>query len=208
MQLFYSKTSPYVRKVRMVALERGLADRLDLVEVNVWGPGSPVPAHNPLNKIPTLITDDGLALFDSPVIAEYLDTLASDSGLPGAPLFPAAGPARWRALRLQAVADGICDASVLRRKENERPAARQSADWAARQATAMGQGLDFLEQEAAAGALEGPLTIGTLSALIAAAYVDLRWDADGWRRTRPHLAAWFAAASDRDSFHQTRPPTA
>ena len=109
MKLRYSQASPYVRKVLMVAHEVGLADRIELSPTNVWAPDSPIVRDNPLAKIPTLLTEDGLVLFDSPVIAEYLDSLHE-----GRRLFPAAGRARWVALRQQAVGDGICDAAVLR----------------------------------------------------------------------------------------------
>ncbi|MEE3626832.1 glutathione S-transferase N-terminal domain-containing protein [Nitrospirillum sp. BR 11752] len=199
MKLFYSQTSPFVRKALMVAHERGLASRIDLSPTDVWSPETVVPTLNPLGKIPTLVTDDGLTLFDSPVIAEYLDSL----GTVGQPLFPAAGPARWLALRQQAIADGICDAAILRRMEGLRPENLRSASWTERQRQAMIRAVDLLEAEV--DQLQG-LTIGTLSVLIALAYLDLRWDCDHWRERAPKLATWFAQASDRESFRLTVPP--
>ncbi|TWB45237.1 glutathione S-transferase N-terminal domain-containing protein [Nitrospirillum pindoramense] len=199
MKLFYSQTSPFVRKALMVAHERGLASRIDLSPTDVWSPETVVPTLNPLGKIPTLVTDDGLTLFDSPVIAEYLDSL----GTVGQPLFPAAGPARWLALRQQAIADGMCDAAILRRMEGLRPENLRSASWTERQRQAMTRAVDLLEAEV--DQLQG-LTIGTLSVVIALAYLDLRWDCDHWRDRAPQLAIWFTQASDRESFRLTVPP--
>ena len=109
MKLRYSATSPYVRKVMMVIHERGLSDRVELEKTDAWSPETDLPSNNPLGKVPALVLGDGPALFDSPVIVEYLDTLAG----PDASLFPATGPDRWTALRFQALADGICDAAIL-----------------------------------------------------------------------------------------------
>ncbi|MBB6249806.1 glutathione S-transferase N-terminal domain-containing protein [Nitrospirillum iridis] len=199
MKLFYSQTSPFVRKVLMVAHERGLVSRIELSPTDVWSPETVVPTLNPLGKIPTLVTDDGMALFDSPIIAEYLDSL----GTLGQPLFPTTGADRWRALRQQAIADGICDAAILRRMEGLRPENLRSSSWIERQRQAMARAVDLLEAEA--DQLRG-LTIGTLSVVMALAYLDFRWEGDHWREGRPRLAAWFAQASDRDSVRLTQPP--
>ena len=111
MRLWFNPASPFARKVRIVARETGLAESIEEISIMV----SPIKPHaelareNPLVKIPALSTNDG-TLYDSPVICEYLDGLHR-----GTPLFPRAGPERWRALRLQALGDGILDASVLMR---------------------------------------------------------------------------------------------
>lgn len=202
MKLRYSQTSPYVRKVMMVAHETGLAGRIELVPTDVWAPDSPIVRDNPLSKIPTLVTDDGLVLFDSPVIAEYLDSLQD-----GRRLFPAAGPARWVALRQQALGDGICDACVLRRLEGLRPESLRSADWDRRQAMAVARALDKLEEEVATLPPPDAPTIGSLAILAALAYLDFRFSAESWRRGRSALAHWFEQASARESFRLTLPPT-
>ena len=109
MKLFFNMASPFVRKVRVFARETGLDGKIEEVVTMV----SPVQENaglaqaNPLKKIPALVLDDGSAVFDSPVICEYLDSLHS-----GRKLFPAAGPARWTALKLQATGDGILDEVV------------------------------------------------------------------------------------------------
>jgi len=200
MKLRYSQTSPFVRKVLMVAHETGLAGRIEIVPTDVWEVDAPVTRENPLGKIPTLITDDGLALFDSPVICEYLDSLHG-----GRRLFPAEGPARWTALRQQALADGVCDAAVLRRVETLRPESLRSADWMERQRRVMERGVDLLEREA--DQLEGEATIGTLSVACMLDYLDFRWKSDGWRQGRPRLAGWFERMRERESFRLTLPPT-
>ncbi|HYI68362.1 MAG TPA: glutathione S-transferase N-terminal domain-containing protein, partial [Skermanella sp.] len=126
MKLRYSATSPYVRKVMMVIHERGLSDKVELEKTDAWSPTTDLPQDNPLGKVPALALPDGTSLFDSPVIVEYLDSLESG---PGNGLYPEAGPDRWTALRFQALADGICDAAILRRLEGNRPEQLRSTDW-------------------------------------------------------------------------------
>jgi glutathione S-transferase len=194
MRLLASHTSPFGRKVLLAAHELGLADKLEFV---VTEPNSePLVRENPLGKVPALVLEDGTALIDSRVICEYLDALAG-----GQRLFPAAGPARWLALRQQAVADGMCDATVLCMQESRRPANLQSSDWVTKQTKKVRQALAELEKQPPAGAT----TIGTLAVLVALGYLDFRLANENWRAGHPRLAAWFAKASDRDDFRQTSP---
>lgn len=197
MKLRYSPTSPYVRKVMIVAKETGLDGKIEIVETKL-GPDSDILQQNPLGKVPTLIADDGQILFDSPVICEFLDSQSN-----GAKLFPPAGPARWKTLALQALGDGLLDASVARRVESMRPAASQSADWIAKQAGVMGRSLDLLEKKAAE--LDGPLTIGQVTVGCALGYLDFRFADDKWGKTRPKLAAWWEKFSQRPSVTATAP---
>ncbi|MBP2301356.1 glutathione S-transferase N-terminal domain-containing protein [Azospirillum picis] len=199
MKLRWSATSPYVRKVMMVVIERGLADLVERVPTDPWSADTDLPEDNPLGKVPALTLETGTTLFDSPVIVEYLDSLGDRP-----PLLPPAGPARWAALRLQAVADGICDAAILRRLEAQRPDGEKSATWMERQRRAVARALDLLESEAPS--LDGDLTIGTLSVLVALGYLDFRFGHEDWRAGRPALAAWHEAAADRDSVRATAPP--
>jgi glutathione S-transferase len=193
-RLYTSKTTPFGRKVLMVAHEIGLADRLRL-EIVADTASEELARVNPLNKIPALALDDGSTLFDSRVICEYLDSLH------GARLHPAEGPERWRALRLQALADGICEAAVSRLLEGRRPPALQWADWVAKQRRKVTQGLDALERET----LPHTPDIGALALLVALGYLDFRFGEDAWRQGRPRLAAWFTTCSDRPSFRATAP---
>lgn len=201
MKLRWSPTSPYVRKVMMVVIECGLEQAIEKQTTNAWAPDTDLPADNPLGKVPALVLEDGTALFDSPVIAEYLDTLHD-----GPRLFPATGPARWAALRQQALADGVCDAAILRRLEAQRPDGEKSPAWMERQRRAVARSLDVLEAEAA-GLGDAP-TIGTLSVLAALGYLDFRFGHEDWREGRPALSRWFEAMSARDSFRRTAPPPA
>jgi glutathione S-transferase len=199
MKLLATNTSPYSRKVLMLAHERGLMEMLAFVPTEL---ASESLAHeNPLNKVPALVLDDGTSLFDSPVICEYLD-----SGGEGPRLFPPVGPARWQALREQALADGICDAAVLRMQEGRRPAEMRWDQWVARQIRKIEQGLDEFERLRQINPAPGAaLTIGDLALLSALGYLDLRFPEDDWRSKRPRLSAWFDRFSDRDSFRATRP---
>ncbi|OYQ34940.1 glutathione S-transferase [Niveispirillum lacus] len=201
MKLRYSQTSPFVRKVLMAAHEVGVANRIELSPTDVWSPDSPIVRENPLSKIPTLLTDDGMVLFDSPVIMEYLDSLHD-----GRKLIPAAGPARWLALRQQAIGDGICDAAVLRRMEELRPATLRSAEWDSRQRAAIFRAFDRLEIDA--GDLPDPeqQTVGGLAILSAMGYMDFRFAREPWRTGRSALARWFDNAARRASFEATLPP--
>ena len=201
MKLYISPMSPFVRKVRVLARETGLAARIEEIPVTV----SPVKANaevgraNPLVKVPTLALDDGTALFDSPVICEYLDTLH-----PGRKLFPPAGEARWTALKLQAVGDGILEAAVLARYETAlRPKELQWTDWIAGQRAKWQAGLDLLERSAAT--LAGEPTIGSITAGCALGYLDFRYGNEDWRGSRPALARWYEVFSARDSMRATVP---
>jgi glutathione S-transferase len=201
MKLRYSATSPYVRKVMVLALETGLAGRIEKIPTAVVPvkPNDELKGENPLVKVPALVTDDGQVLYDSPVICEYLDGLHS-----GAKLFPAAGPARWTALRQQALGDGILDAAILVRYETAlRPEAKRWPEWVDGQMRKVRGGLDALQADVAA--LSGPLTIGQITAGCALAYLDFRFPDESWRTGRAKLAAWFDDMSKRPSFQETAP---
>lgn len=201
MKLRHSHTSPYARKVMMVAIECGLDQSIELQTTDAWSPETDLPKDNPLGKVPALVLPGGPTLYDSPVICEYLDTLHD-----GTRLFPPTGPARWTALRQQALADGVCDAAILRRLEGNRPDGEKSASWAERQRVAMARACDALEAEA--GTLPLEPTIGTLAILSTLGYLDFRFGHENWRPGRPALTAWFEQASNRDSFRRTAPPSA
>ena len=197
MKLRYSPTSPYVRKVTVTAIETGLDKKIERI-LTIPASAPDLPADNPLGKVPTLILDNGERLIDSPVIVEYLDSLHS-----GAKIVPTSGDARWKALRLQALADGMLDAAVLRLMETRRPANEQSRAWMERQRTVVHRGLDWLEQHA--GELDESLTIGNITAAIVGDYLDFRFGSDDWRKERPKLAQWQKRFAARPSFKATYP---
>ena len=183
MKLAYSPASPYVRKVMACAIARGIADKIEQWKIPTADPA--LQSVNPLSKVPSLITDDGVALFDSPVICEYLDSIGT------APkLFPPAGPARWKALRQQALADGIMDASQPRRREIALPQDEGRTQYIALQRGKVARAVDALEAEAETlGALT---TIGEITIGCALGYLDFRFSNEPWRPGHPKLGAWYA----------------
>src|SRR5438067_1104567 len=191
--------SPSVRKVMLVAHEHGLLDRSELVPTTV----SPVQANdslaadNPLMKVPSLTTDDGQVLFDSPVICEYLDGLVS-----GRKFFPPSGTARWTALRQQALGDGVLDALVLCRYETTRPDDKRWNGWTDGQMKKAHQGLAAVERED----LSGPRTIGHVTFGCMLGYFDFRFPDDGWRPRHPKLAAWYQEVEQLPSMQASKPP--
>ncbi len=195
MKLFFSATSPYVRKVMACAVATGLDRRIELVTTNPWTSPPELLGHNPLSKVPCLLTDDGVALFDSPVICEYLDFLGEGS------LFPPAGAGRWRALKQQAVADGLMDAAILRRLEAARPPEETRALVMERHRTAVDRALDALEQDPPPDHVD----IGTLSVGCALGYLDFRFAEEPWRQGRPRLEHWYAGMAERPELASTAP---
>ncbi len=203
MKLYYSPASPYARKVRVTAIETKLDKKLDMVNVvlSPTAPNADVDKHNPVGKIPVLSVK-GMDLFDSPVICEYLDSQHK-----GRKLLPRKGRARWVALRLQAMADGLLDAALLARYESFlRPEDLRWKDWTDGQVKKIDGVLDQLEAEAKS--LKGRLTIGTISVACALGYLDFRFGHHDWRASRPKLARWFAQTSKLPSIKATVPPPA
>jgi len=203
MKLRYSLTSPFVRKVMVVALETGLDSRIEKIPTSVAPikPNPEVQKENPLVKLPSLVTDDGQPLFDSRVICEYLDSLHG-----GAKLFPPAGPARWAALRQQALGDGILDAAVNNRYETFlRPKDKLWPEWSEGQLRKVRAGLAALDGKVAGGALGGALTIGQITVGCALGYLDFRYPDEGWRARHPALAKWYEDFSKRKSMAATVP---
>ncbi|HVJ32289.1 MAG TPA: glutathione S-transferase N-terminal domain-containing protein [Terriglobia bacterium] len=198
MKLRYSPLSPFVRKVRVVALETGLHDRLELIPTVTADPAAKLWQHNPLIKIPALVLESGESLYDSIVICEYLDSLHS-----GQKMFPASGPARWTALRRHALADGIMEAALLRRYESLRPKNLQSADWDATQKSKVDHGLAALEDEV--GSFDGLIDISTLSTAVMLDYLNFRFGPEDWASRFPKLATWHKVISARPSLATTLP---
>lgn len=203
MKLFYAPTSPYVRKVLVVAHETGQASEIAPASCNA----SPVNADaevirdNPLGKIPTLVTDDGQTLFDSRVICEYLDAQGQGG------LFPSAGEARWTALTHQALADGLLDAAILCRYEAVmRPQEKQWDGWRDGQMGKVSRALDQIE--ASLDEIAKALTIGTIATGCALGYLDFRFPEVNWRAAHPRSAEWFEAFGARPSMEATRPAEA
>jgi glutathione S-transferase len=199
MKLHWSPRSPFVRKVMIVAHERGLADRLQCVRTvaEMTKPHAELMKDNPLSKIPTLVLDDGTPLYDSPVICEYLDALGGEPKL-----FPQQGQTRFVALRRQALGDGLLDLLVLRR--NERLRAQPSQAHLASAAVRTAAVLDHLSAETDALATD-PFSIGHIAIGCALSYLDFRFADEDWRGGHQRLASWHASFTARPSVRATLP---
>jgi len=198
MKLFSSRTSPFVRKVRVAVLELGLEGLVEETFTD-WSADDPgFLAANPLGQIPALITEKGDALPGSDLIIEYLQTRGGTlTSLPR-------GSARWGKLKRAQLADGITECAVAVLLESRRPEGERSPAWVARKQAAIARSLDVLEQEAAelASDLPSVVEIGVGAAL---GYLDFRFAALDWRSTRPALAAWYTLFAQRESMLKTAP---
>jgi len=201
MQLIYAPASPFARKVRVVAIETGQANEIELVDATGISPINPtdtVTRVNPLARIPALISDDGHLIVDSRVICEYLDSRHS-----GKRLIPQTAE-RWQSLTLAAVAEGILDTAVPLRYETAlRPEELQWPELVSKQLNRISQTLDYLERNA--DTLGDDICIGRIGLACALAYMDFRFEQVYWREQRQKLNAWYTEFSNRESMLQTVP---
>ena len=197
MKLHHSPASPYVRKVMACAIARGLDGRIEKVATNPHVSPADLLADNPLSKVPALVADDGTAIYDSPVICEYLDPLGDAPAL-----FPPTGaPARLMAQVMHATADGILDAAVARRLQMAHPQDDGRKAFDARQKAAVERALDVLEKNPPKALSD----IGEIAVACALGYLDFRFGNEPWRATHPRLAAWFEQVSKLAPIAQTVP---
>lgn len=194
-----SSASPFGRKVKIAASLLGLMDRVAVVAADPRDEKDSLRQQNPLGKIPVLILADGTALYDSRVIVEYLDELAG-----GGRIIPA-GPARYKILTRQALADGILDAAILQIYEVRfRPPEARAQNWLDYQAQKVARGLNALEADLQPVAAGCP-TIADITIACMLGYLDFRFAGD-WRKDHPRLVAWLDRFSEHvPSFHATRP---
>ncbi|HVW74038.1 MAG TPA: glutathione S-transferase family protein [Rhizomicrobium sp.] len=195
MKLYTNPASPFGRKCRVIAYELGLK----LEEINISPYQDPaVRKINPLGKIPALVLDDGSVLFDSPVICEYLNHAGGGKFFPGMNIFKHSS-GRWKALGLQALGDGLADATVtwvlLGREEQTAEKAR------ARQMETILSALAALEKVKFA---KDP-TIGEIAVACALGYMELRLTDLDWRPTHPNLSGWYAQFCEYPSMKATVP---
>lgn len=190
--------SPYGRKVKICASLLGLSDRIEVVPADTNDPQEALRHQNPLGKIPTLVLEDGTTLFDSRVIVEYLDHLAG-----GGKLVPRPAAKRFEVLRLQALADGLCDAALLQVYEARwRQEAMRDQKWLDHHAGKVERALAALE--AAPPKLTRNLHVGHAAVACALGYLDLRF-AGAWRKKHRKLAKWLAKFEERvPAFAATR----
>ena len=199
MKLHWSPRSPFVRKVMIAAHELRLEERLTLLRtvVAMSKPNEALLSDNPIGKIPTLVLDDGTAIYDSLTICEYLDALAG-----GGRLFPAAKPERWNALSRHALANGLLDVLILWRNERDKPQARQTPEWVAGFALKTRATLERFEQLAPRLG-DAPFDIGHIAIGCALSYLHFRFADLDWRAGRPTLTAWHQSFCERPSAKAT-----
>ena len=198
MKLFSRSASPFVRKVRVIARETGLAESIEEIGItSLEEMRSEMPKYNPLGKIPALIMDDGNILYDSKVICEYLDTLHD-----GEKFFPDDPEERLKTLLLQALGDGIGEAVIGASMEKfMRPEELVFEPAVEFQLGKVSRGLAELESKL--DELKGKLTIGPLSAACAIGYLNFRFPDHGWQENNPSLATWYANFCERPSMKDT-----
>src|SRR5262249_40479269 len=194
-----SPASPFVRKIRIAASLLGLEREITIEIADTMNAGDTVRQQNPLGKIPALVLEDGVVLFDSRVILEYLDHRAG-----GGKIVPKDAAARFAALRLQALADGIMDASILVIYEGRwRPAERPERRWLGPRAGRVPAALASLEP--APPAIDPLPNIGQIALACALGYRDFRF-AGTWRKDHPRLVAWLDQfAAQVPAFAATKP---
>lgn len=196
MKLYGTPRSPYVRKVRIVLAEKQIPH--DYIIARGSAPGSPVPALNPLAKVPTLVRDDGRPLYDSPVIVDYLDALGS-----GPRLIPEDFEGRIEVKRWEALGDGITDATVAIHHERLEPADKQrAADWFAKRRDKIDQGLATMARDLGNNeyCYGQRFTLADIAAGYALAYLDHALPDYEWRRQHPALARLAERLAARPSF--------
>lgn len=201
MKVVASLTSPYARKIRVMLAEKQLP--FELVVDSPWEPTSTIPEINPLGKVPVLITDEGEAFFDSPVIAGWIENLSAPPRL-----VPADPVEAVRVRQLEALADGITDAAVIIVREGRRAEAQRSEEVVARQLQAIERGLDRFEQLATGrNWLHGDnMSLGDVATGVMLGFLELRLPQVDWRNGRPALSALGDRLFERASFRDTVPP--
>lgn len=196
MKLRWSPTSPFVRKVVVLMKEKGIEDRVEKEKSNPLSREDRAATPSPLGKIPCLVTDDGMVLYDSPVILEYLDVTCG-----GPRMLPESGDGRWIALRRQAAADGMIEAAVVCFIESLKKPERRSGSFLAHNKAIAFSAVAALEDEAAG--FGDSVDIGTISIAVALSFVDQTFPDEDWRRENPALAAWFGTFDERPSMKET-----
>jgi glutathione S-transferase len=198
MKLLIATPSPFARKVRVFLRETKLT--CEELTTNPWSDDDPIGRHNPLGKIPILMTDDGKTIFDSCLIVEYLQNLQ-----PEQPLIPEATQNQLYVKQIEKVADGICDAAVLTFLECHRPIKLQSHSWISRQEKKILRGLTFLNRELNGKEFftVGEFTVGDISVGCALSYLDLRLPTLPWRDDYGRLKIFSASLEKRKSFRET-----
>jgi len=199
MKLYFSKTSPYARKVRIAIEELGLADQVEEIVADPFAPPPELLAANPLSKVPTLVTDRGEALPDSALILDYLTHRKTGLAM------LSRGAKRWEVLRRTQIADGVIDAAVGIVQEKRRPESIHYMPFLDRQTANIRRSLDQLNTDAGHLALQTP-GVCEITCGAALGYLDFRLPYLEWRKERDALANWYTVFAQRPSMQKTAPP--
>lgn len=201
MKLFSTPTSPYARKVRVMLAEKHIECEIEVVP-SLAAPDSPVPAHNPLGKVPTLVLDDGTSLYDSVVIVDYLDHKT-----PVARLIPQDNNHRALVRRWEALADGMCDAAVAVVMEKRRASEKQDETVIERQMLKVTRGLRAMADEIgdAKWVAGDKFTLADIAVGVMLGYLDLRMPELGWQVQYPNLDRLYSQLLERPSFKDSAP---
>jgi glutathione S-transferase len=200
MKLLGVQLSPFTRKVRIVLAEKKID--YDFVIASPQAEGSPVPAYNPLGKVPVLVLEDESAVYDSRVIVEFLDNVS-----PFGRLIPPGNRERVEVRRWEALADGVLDAAVLARYESQRSKKERSAAWIERQMGKIRAGVDAMERDLGDKSFctGNTYTLADIAAGVCLGYLDFRFPQLGWRDSHPNLVRLDAKLAERSSFIDTVP---
>ncbi|WP_290523458.1 glutathione S-transferase N-terminal domain-containing protein [Alcanivorax sp.] len=202
MELMVSPTSPFARKVQILAREQGLSEAINLRALHPLDDAAELARMNPLGRVPALITDDDKLVVDSPIICAWLDNLAVTQGRDS--MLGDNASHRLVIQQGQALADGIMESAFLMVMERGRPERQHSDFWQDRRRDAITRTLDYLEAQGDA-VMPAGIHLASIALACALGYLDFRHDAMQWRSGRPGLAAWFKAWEGRDSFMATQP---
>lgn len=200
LSLIIATPSPWARKVRVALLEKGVP--FETVVDVPWNDDTVVRAHNPLEKLPILITDEDGPIYDSRLILEYLELT-----YPQTPMLPADRAGHLLAKRLEVMHDGVCDALLLIFFERMRAAHMRSEEWTARQRRKVDRGLAEMarlvgEREFVVGER---FSLGDIAVGCALGYLTVRFPEMDWRGSHPNLVPYFERLSQRPSFAETVP---
>lgn len=202
MKLIGSYTSPFVRKISVILLEKGIT--FEFINELPYNQTNGVAQYNPLGKVPALVTDDGEYWYDSPIIARYIELLDIAPAL-----LPKEPKAALRICQLEALADGIMDAALVSVREQTRPVAQQSPEELLRQREKISRALDALEAYLVDGTLKSDdVNLATIAIACAIDYLNFRRVSPGWCVDRPQLVKLVETLFQRESFARTEPPKA
>lgn len=202
MKLIGSYTSPFVRKISVILLEKGIT--FEFINELPYNQTNGVAQYNPLGKVPALVTDDGEYWYDSPIIARYIELLDIAPAL-----IPKEPKAALHICQLEALADGIMDAALVSAREQTRPVAQQSPEELLRQREKISRALDALEAYLVDGTLKSDeVNLATIAIACAIDYLNFRRVSPGWCVDRPQLVKLVETLFQRESFARTEPPKA